>query len=153
MGRCPSRMRKHAKSESTQPRSETCLVTLYLGEVVVILSTWLHELAFLMPSYAQLLEFLIIKQEITNCGEIWQLRLPWILRRGRAQERKWQSDCRGKLFWRKGFRSWKIPNQWRVRAVNCGDSTKKSGLFPGLFFTCSRVHLPIRRTELSYVLV
>ena len=26
---CPSRMREHAKSESTQPRSETCLVTLY----------------------------------------------------------------------------------------------------------------------------
>ena len=25
---CPSRMREHAKSESTQPRSETCLVTL-----------------------------------------------------------------------------------------------------------------------------
>ena len=25
---CPNRMRGHAKSESTQPRSETCLVTL-----------------------------------------------------------------------------------------------------------------------------
>ena len=26
---CPNRMREHAKSESTQPRSVTCLVTLY----------------------------------------------------------------------------------------------------------------------------
>ena len=88
-----------------------------------------------MPSYAQFLEFLIIKQEITNCGEIWQLRLPWILRRGRAQERKWQSDCRGKLFWNRGFRSWKIPNQWRVRAVNCGDSTKKEWPFSPDYFS------------------
>ena len=30
---CPSRIREHAKSESTQPRSETCLVPLYMLSV------------------------------------------------------------------------------------------------------------------------
>ena len=32
---CPSRMREHGKSESTQPRSETCVVTLYRVSRVV----------------------------------------------------------------------------------------------------------------------
>ena len=32
---CPSRMRGHAKYESTQPRSETCMVILYLCHLYV----------------------------------------------------------------------------------------------------------------------